>query len=365
MLLARLGSLNALEQLRRKRAAWRRFLGKGQQVPSADTLARVQALYEPDHIRALLAAQYARLKRSKSLPAPSHGLMALILDGHESTCSYRRCCAGCLRREIKTQSGTRTQYYHRYVGAMLAGAGCELLLDVEPQRAGEDEVAAATRLLERVHGNHPRAFDVVLGDALYARIGFFRTVQALGKDVLVVLKREEWALHKDAQALFDELPAELHTVGSTRRTCWDVEDLPWGELGQGVRVVRSVERTPVRRQASKKVEQRESSWLWITTLPKARAPTRVVVDLGHRRWAIENEGFNEAVNQFHFDHVYRHEPRAMEVMLLLGMLAYNLLRVFYRRSLKPAVRACISRLAVYREITACLYATAPTSRAPP
>ena len=39
-------------------------------------------------------------------------------------------------------------------------------------------MAAATRLLQRVHHSHPRAFDVVLGDALYARITFFETVLA-------------------------------------------------------------------------------------------------------------------------------------------------------------------------------------------
>ena len=37
-----------------------------------------------------------------------------------------------------------------------------------------DEVAAAIRLLERVCKAYPRAFDVVLGDALYARADFFR-----------------------------------------------------------------------------------------------------------------------------------------------------------------------------------------------
>ncbi len=51
--------------------------------------------------------------------------------------------------------------------------------------------------------------------------------------------------------------------------------------------------------------------MWLTTLTETRASTRSVVELGHRRWAIENEGFNEAVNAWHIDHVYHHEPRAM------------------------------------------------------
>ena len=50
-----------------------------------------------------------------------------------------------------------------------ARPGCEpirLLLDHEPQRTGEDEVTTALRLLVRVIGSYPRAFDLVLADAL-------------------------------------------------------------------------------------------------------------------------------------------------------------------------------------------------------
>jgi hypothetical protein len=43
-----------------------------------------------------------------------------------------------------------------------------LLLDLEPQRAGEAEPATVLRLLERALAAYPRAFDVVLADAYYA-----------------------------------------------------------------------------------------------------------------------------------------------------------------------------------------------------
>ena len=365
MLLTRLGSLNALEQTRGHRGVWRRILGPGGRVPSADTLARVQALFEPDDIRDVLAHHYARLKRSKALGAHRHGLLALVIDGHESTASYRRCCAGCLKREIATTSGTRTQYYHRYVAGMLVGDGFELLLDEEPQRAGENEVAAAIRLLQRVHLRYPRAFDIVLADGLYAQVPFFRTVLALGKDVIAVLKREELDLTREVHSLCKIVPFQEHTVASTHRRCWDLGDLPWGDLERTVRVVRSEETTPVKRQLTKEVEETTSSWLWVTTLSEARAPTRVVVDLGHRRWGIENEGFNEGVTTWHMDHVYHHEPRAMEVMLLLVMLASNLLHVFYDRNLKPALRNRHTLQHVGQLITADLYAASPSARAPP
>jgi hypothetical protein len=60
------------------------------------------------------------------------------------------------------------EYYHRHVTLMLLPGNQSLrfLLDVEPQRPGEDEVACALRLLTRLLQRYPRAFDVVLADAL-------------------------------------------------------------------------------------------------------------------------------------------------------------------------------------------------------
>ena len=50
---------------------------------------------------------------------------------------------------------------------LLKYADSVLLMDVEPQRPGEDEMAPARRLLARALANFPRAFNLVVGDALY------------------------------------------------------------------------------------------------------------------------------------------------------------------------------------------------------
>jgi hypothetical protein len=50
---------------------------------------------------------------------------------------------------------------------------------------------------------------------------------------------------------------------------------------------------------------------------------------GHQRWDIENYAFNELAyewhsDEWHSDHVFRHDPNAIECCLLLTFLAYNL-----------------------------------------
>ena len=79
---------------------------------------------------------------------------------------------------IHTQQGDRIQYYHRNVTLMLVSGKLRLLLDVESQGRGEDEVAAALRLLERTLKRYPRAFQVVLADALYAEAPFINFLWA-------------------------------------------------------------------------------------------------------------------------------------------------------------------------------------------
>ena len=359
MFAARLGSLNALEQTG-SRGVWRRILGGP--LPSADTLGRVASLIDPSELREIGAQVYGLLRKKKALPAPFHGLVALVFDGHESTCSHRRRCTGCLTR---TLSDGRIQYYHRYVHAMLVGEGWYFLVDAEEMRAGENEVGTALRLLSRVHQRLPRAYDVVLADSLYAVASFFQAVLALGKDVLCPLKQESRDLYQDAKGLFEELPPTEFCRDAVRVRSWDEEDFTsWPTLGRSVRVIKTEEAREIRRQLTREVEEETVTWLWVTTLNKARAPTRAVVRLGHDRWAIENQGFNEAVNHWSMDHVYRHEPTAMMVLILIGMLATNLLQAFYRRNLKAPLRQRYTLTHITRMIAAALYSTPRALAAP-
>lgn len=81
--------------------------------------------------------------------------------------------------------------------------------------------------------------------------------------------------------------------------------------------------------------------------------------MGHGRWDVENRGFNEGVNHWHLDHVYRHEPTAMRVLALLTMLAMNVLHAFRRLNLKPALRRRSSLRQVARLVAAEIHAGVP------
>lgn len=338
---ARMGSLNALEL-----TAHSRFFHHwlGQSVCSADTIGRVYALMDAEGLRRGIHHIYDRLKRNKALP-DHHGIGIAVLDGHESHTSYLQHCTGCLERTIHTGNTDRTQFYHRQVTLMLlpsARPGCEpirLLLDHEPQRAGEDEVATALRLLVRVIGAYPRAFDLVLADALYATAPFFNFLLARRKHALTVLKDDRRNLYQDASALFTSVAPKPRSFRNRSCLWWDFPDLlTWPQVNTPVRVIRSLETYSVKRQLDGKDELKTSDWIWVTTLPAQPVSTERAVGFGHQRWDIENHGFNELVKGWHADHIYRHDPNAIECFLLIAFLACNIFHTFFALNLKPEVR---------------------------
>lgn len=357
MFLSRLGSLNALEQSRPSRF-WAKWLDAA--LPSADTVGRVCALADETQLRALLHHLYSRFKRMKALAPPPHGLIAALIDAHESHATFRRHCPGCLERVIHTQHGDKTQYYHRHATLQLVGRDLPVMLDVEPQRPGEDEVAAALRLLDRVLKAYPRAFDVIVGDALYADSRVFNFAIGHGKDVIAVLKDERRDLLNDARALFEQMAPVCMTNQYGECQYWDAEGFTsWPTVTQPVRVVHAAEKRKVRRQLDQEVEELHSAWTWATTLSSLRASTYAVASMGHGRWTIENQGFNELANRWHADHVYKHEPQAILVFWLLAIVCLNVFLAFYDRNLKPAVRRTVSMLHIARQITSELYRQIP------
>lgn len=351
MELAQMGSLNALSQTGGN-CFWKDWITDNV-LPSADTMGRVFHLIDVRALRLILKHIYSRLKRNKALrPLFGDHLFAVIIDGHESSGSYLRCCPDCLQREIKTASGIKIQYYHRHVMAVLLCKDFILPLDLEMQRHGEDEVAVAIRLLERLLLEYPRAFDVVMADGLYARAPFFKKVVAHGKHAIAVLKDDRRDLLQDAKGLFTQEQPIVLRDGNRTLQRWDVENLSsWPQFGN-VRVVRSLETTTRKRQKTGKEEETQSDWMWVTTLPKTLLGTEAFVMMAHKRWDIENKAFHELVTYWHADHVYTHTRVAIEAFWLTTLLAYNLFHAFINCNLKQVIRTLYTKKHIARAVAA-------------
>ena len=174
---------------------------------------------------------------------------------------------------------------------------------------------------------------------------FCNFLLARRKHVLVVLKDERRNLYKDVAGLFDHIAPQQGVRGSRECLWWDFPNLlSWPQVNGAVCVLRSLETWSVCRQLDQRESIQTSDWIWVTTLSTAQASTMRAIGFGHQRWDIENYGFNELVTQWQADHVFRHEPKAIECFLLIAFLAYNIFHAFWALSLKPQVKQGTTQL---------------------
>jgi hypothetical protein len=352
MFALRLGSLNALEQELRRPKRWEYLLGP--KKPSADTVGYALARWSMDELRALVQHLNRQAWRSKAIHMrPRQPLRVIALDGHELFCSDARCCERCLVREVERDGQTILQYYHRIVVAQWVGVTPPGILDVELLQPGEGEVVAAKRLLKRVLRHYDRLVDVICADALYLEAPFLKLVLHAGKYFLIVLNQENREIYRDVEALRRLEPCQEVDDGPRRHyRVWDFAALEsFTTLESAVRVVWSEETVEEsqRRGGKEHLETMTSTWSWVTNLPAWVTPLEVR-QWGHDRWDLENRGFNELVNLWGMDHCFKHDPTAIEALLLILAIAFLTTYLFYERNLKPPVRQGLSRLALARRL---------------
>lgn len=322
-----------------ERAGWQRLAGLDGPV-SDDVMAYVLERYRLEDWRTVLVSTNQTLKRNRVFEsAKINGLLAVSIDANEQFNSRHRCCEACCQRKIKgrTQTGQEVEmdeFYHRMVYACLHGPHLSVVLDVEPIRPGEDEAAAALRMLGRMRRLYgPRFFDVVTVDAWYTKTPFIRAVRRLGWSVVSVLKQERFDVYQEASTLAAAQAPERFDSEERQIELRQVCDLTLTEEGdQPVRVVLSDEEwTQVNHIAGRRVAKpMKSHWRWIATPELDAYSKQVIWRIGHHRWAIENHVFNELTKYYHLEHCPHHHPVAVLARLLILVLAFNLFEVFVR-----------------------------------
>jgi hypothetical protein len=335
LFMLRMSSLNSMDEFRKEdvqKIRMQKLIDS--KYPSADSIAYSLERFDLIKLRKAIHRIYALQQRRHIVKKERVGeFLILSIDGHELFSSKKRCCEKCLQRKISKDDDSSIEYYHRVVVAQLVGGKMCNPLDMEPILPGEDEVNAAMRLFERIMRDYPKAFNVVTVDGLYLRSSFIKMLRSHGKDVVCVIKDKRRELMADALGIFNSQEPQIKKEGSDYYERWDEENFTsWDSLGFSIRVVRSKEKV------CGKGKIYSSDWLWATTLSKAKANTETICFMGHHRWDIENQGFNEAVNYYHINHCFVHHPQAIQAILLIFFIIYILHNAFYHLNLKKPLR---------------------------
>ena len=321
---------------------WQQWVGYHDRI-SHDTFGYAANRMNPEQLRRAGRFINRKLKRGKALEASKmHGLLVVSLDANEQFCSDHRCCADCLTREVtcKDAQGNefkKTQYYHKQVYAQLSGPRLSVILDVEPMRPGEEECAAALRLLRRMRRTYgPRFFDLVVVDSWYTNGPFLKTVaEELGWPVVAVLKQERYDIYQEALALTRGKPTQVVERGEEPNQrqveIWDVPALRFSDTyTHPVRVVRVRESWTERTRQGKawKTVEKEQTWIWVVAGDLDTYDGAAIRDFGHLRWKIENNAFGELTQHWHLTHVAHHKPVAVWALLWIKIIAFTLFHAF-------------------------------------
>ena len=283
------------------------------------------------------------------------------------------------------------QYYHRAVGCQIVSSPVKPMLAVEWLQPGEGEDTAALRLLTRLPELYGSPFfDILLLDSLYAQAPVLKLAAQVGWDLVVSLKQEARELYQNAMGLFTHRPADQ--CCTTRKEgkeyavrLWDTDGLPFTQdHPQPVRVVWSQETLTQNhyRRGQRVSETTEQQWLWVTTLDRKIFSGLQVRQLGHDRWKLENNGWNDLTQNWalkhDFLHACKHRPkivlpsgerqlapnRGLAAVTLILCLAFALSSAFILLHSKIFRRYGLSYLEVGRQLYRSLWKDPPSIRAP-
>lgn len=249
-------------------------------------------------------------------------------------------------RKLEIAGEKVPEYYCRMTVCNFLNAHIDVPLDAELVLAGENEVAAAKRIVARLCDTYTRLFDVIVVDALYMEGPFINFCVARGKDVIVVLKDNYSSLLNDARGLFSRMEPQIWQVEDTTIQIWDADDFVTDTITAPLRVLHAVETYTEKIEKDGQIVERTviKDWWWATTIPQNRLTAQHLWKLGHSRWQIENNIFNTLSQHWSLDHCYKHDPVAMVNFVLMLFIAFTLIQCFYERNLKAQMRKAINSL---------------------
>lgn len=317
---------------------------------SIDTVARALDVTDLERARRLSGQILAKAERNKVFrDGWIAGLRYAAIDGWEPFCSRHRHCSHCLTRRVrvKRQDGsiaTVTEYYHRYVVAMLIDERLDLVLDFEPllpsdlrpdatkHDTHEGEETAAKRLVPRLKHRFPW-IDTIVADGLYPNGPFLTVVAAAHLSAVVVLQKDSDEPLREALALWGEQPPTKIVEDrehAERIELWDCPEVRTLATYHGpIRVVRA------RITDLKHPQAKPRHWcVAVTGRAAKRLSAHQVLRVARGRWHLENTGFHQWTKHWKFRHVFRHTGTAIAALFWYFFAAYDLLTLFLYRQLR-------------------------------
>ena len=249
----------------------------------------------------------------------------------------------CLSRKKHTGE---TEYFYRSVVCMIIGKsphvilGQEMLKPRDGSGKDEGELTGGKRLIEQLKKRHGHFADVIVADALYLNAPFINTLKENGLEGVIRLKDERRMIFQNAERLFkqDEGKKASFWKGKKKIEVWDLSGFKMEGCPYKLRVVRYHEQWE---ENGKETER----FMWLVTTLEA-ADYRVLWEMMHRRWDIEENGFHQLKTYYHAKHCYCRD--AVETIFNLIIIGFNVRELYLYRRSRNFAGSGISRKSINR-----------------
>ena len=235
-----------------------------------------------------------------------------VVDGSGLATSRKKYNDKCIVKNKTDEKGNEYKEYGTYVleaklilGDMVFSIGSEFVENETENVTKQDcEINAFKRLAKKIKKEYPRLNIVIGADALNAKKTIMDICQENGWKYIIRLK--EGAIPTLYQE-FEKIAKDENE--STKENYEYVTKIEYQE--NKVNVVRY------------KDDQKNTEFVYVTDLQISNKNVEATVNLGRRRWKIENEGFNVQKNgTFDIGHLCSRNATAIKVHYLMVQIAH-------------------------------------------
>lgn len=296
---------------------------KLEDIPHCDTINDVFKNIKVEEIEQIRKYMIVRLMRSKMLDKYKirNRYFHIVVDGTGLATSRKKYNKNCLVKNKTDKNGKEYQEYSTYVleaklvvGELVLSIGTEFVENEKEDVEKQDcELKAFKRLAEKIKKEYPRQKIIIGADGLYA-----------SKTVIDICKEKKWkyiirlkegripTLYKEFKIVVEE------NNESIKENYEYVTGLDYKE--EKVNIIKHTEKG--------------TEFVYMTDLSISNKNIVGTVNIGRKRWKIENEGFNIQKNgTFDIGHLYSKNVVAIKVHYLLIQITH-IIRQLIEKGLK-------------------------------
>ena len=305
-------------------------------IPEDTQLRDIVDGIHSEQLRPIFKEYFSRLHRGKHLEQYQFfpGFYLCSIDGTQYYSSGEISCNSCLKTNHRNG---QTTYAHKVLQAAIMHPDMRQVIPLMPEEIRNTdgtekqdcETNAGKRLIPKIRKDHPQLGIIIVGDDLFSKEPFIRTILSERMHYILVAKETDHIAMMNAINQSDRLQEirSLDEKGRTHVYEW-INGVPL--TGNNKPILTNFFRYTILatdENGNEKINFRNS---WVSDLELTREHIKHLVRGGRCRWKIENECFNTLKNQgYHIAHNYGHGKKNLCFnFYLLTLLAFFFHQIF-------------------------------------